>query len=179
MVYPPPLLDWTKSPYIAAFFAFSNALEHASERDSTYVRIFGITREFYKNKSPPTVILPFIEPYVCCLSISSLNNPRLYAQQGQFLVTNVHNLSTLLNGIDVVSGKKSLCAVDMPITIAAEVLEDLSYMGLTAANLFPGFDGVSKMIRHEMEFKRKSNIVPQIDLSESASTSMLQNEFKK
>ena len=67
----------------------------------------------------------------------------------------------------------------MPITIAAEVLEDLAYMGLTAANLFPGLDGVSKMIRHEMEFKRKSNIVPQIDLSESASTSMLQNEFKK
>jgi hypothetical protein len=32
-------------------------------------------------------------------------------------------------------------------------LEDLSYMGLTAATMFPGLDGVSKMMRHQMSFK--------------------------
>ena len=37
--------DWTLSPYIAAFFAFSDAIESAGTRpDATHVRVFALTR---------------------------------------------------------------------------------------------------------------------------------------
>jgi hypothetical protein len=35
------------------------------------------------------------------------------------------------------------------------VLEDLAFMGLTAATMFPGLDGVCRMMRHSMAFKRQ------------------------
>jgi hypothetical protein len=50
---PTPLLDWTRSPYIAAFFAFADALEMGSTRPNTsYVRIYGLTNEFIEQTSP-------------------------------------------------------------------------------------------------------------------------------
>ncbi len=35
--FPSPLLDWTRSPYVAAFFAFHKAAEESGERVSVYV----------------------------------------------------------------------------------------------------------------------------------------------
>jgi hypothetical protein len=50
-------------------------------------------------------------------------------------------------------GKQHLFAADIPMSCAADALQDLAFMGLTAATMFPGLDGVSRMIRHQMFFK--------------------------
>lgn len=153
---PTPLLDWTSSPYIAAFFAFADAIESAESRpDDTHVRIYALTREFMRNYSPQIVVLPYFSPYVATLSISPRNNPRLYAQQGQFLVTNIGDTEQFLCSIEQKSGKKILMAADIPISCANEALEDLKFMGLTAATMFPGLDGVGKMLRLAMSFKHR------------------------
>lgn len=154
---PTPLLDWTSSPYIAAFFAFADAIESAESRpNDTHVRIYALTREFLRTYSPQIVVLPYISPYVATLSISPRNNPRLYAQQGQFLVTNIGDTEHFLCSLEQKTGKKILMAADIPISCANEALEDLKFMGLTAATMFPGLDGVGKMLRHAMLFKHKS-----------------------
>ncbi len=153
---PAPLLDWTSSPYIAAFFAFTDAIESSETRpDDTHVRIYGLTRDFVTNWSPPVVTLPYHSPYVASLSILPRNNPRLYAQQGHFLVTNVSDVERYIYSIEQKTKRKILIAADVPIACASEALEDLKFMGLTAATLFPGLDGVCKMIKHEMTFKRR------------------------
>lgn len=154
---PTPLLDWTSSPYVAAFFAFADALDSIESRpDDSHVRIYGITRDFLTTNSPNPVRVAFSVPYVAALAISARNNPRLYAQQGQFLVTNIADVERYLCSIEKSTGRKILIAADVPIACVTEALNDLKFMGLTAATMFPGLDGVCKMMKHEMSFKTRS-----------------------
>lgn len=167
---PTPLLDWTSSPYIAAFFAFADAIEALGTRpNETHVRIYGLTKDFVTNWAPPVVTLPYYSPYVAFISISPRHNPRLYAQQGQFLVTNVAELEGFLCSMEKKVQKSILVAVDIPIACASEALADLHFMGLSAATMFPGLDGAGRMMRHSMYFKSTaaeidfslSNVEPQ------------------
>lgn len=155
---PTPLLDWTSSPYIAAFFAFSDALEFKPLRtESTHVRIYAISRKFVQSASPNIVNLVQARPFVAALDIPPRYNTRLYAQQGRFLVTNVANIEDFFRFLESDLNETYLYAADVPISFAAEALEDLAFMGVTAANLFPGLDGVGRMIRHSMMFKNSSS----------------------
>ncbi|CAH0316969.1 hypothetical protein SRABI118_05060 [Massilia sp. Bi118] len=151
---PTPLLDWTASPYVAAFFAFSDALENRQNRiNDTHVRIFGLSEEVTRH-APSQVTLTSPAVNVAYLAISPRKNPRLLAQQGRFLVTNVADLEALLCGIEKNTGARLLTAVDVPIKCAVEALEDLYYMGLSGATMFPGLDGICRMMKHEMAYKR-------------------------
>ncbi|MFM0158963.1 FRG domain-containing protein [Paraburkholderia sediminicola] len=154
---PTPLLDWTGSPYIAAFFAFADALENRSSRASnTRVRVYALNRAFVERFSPPIVTVPFLEPYMSFLHVSPRDNPRLYAQQGRFLVSNVGNIEQFICNIERHENVRYLMAAEVPAAFASEALGDLAFMGVTAAALFPGLDGVCRMLRHAMAFQATS-----------------------
>lgn len=155
---PTPMLDWTDSPYIAAFFAFSEALDSSGARTEPdrHVRVYTISRQFIQATTPPQVVLAWPTPFVAPLSVSPLHNPRLQAQQGRFVVTNVADVEGFICDAEERIHQRVLFAADMPMSCAPEALRDLAFMGLTAATMFPGLDGVGRMIRHEMFFKKPS-----------------------
>lgn len=153
---PTPLLDWTLSPYIAAYFAFADAVEAIEAGDlRKAVRIYALDSAFYNSNLPPTVHLAQLFPYVSGLEVSPFGNPRLYAQQGRFLATNIADVESYLRSYEERSGSQILRAVDIPVTFANEALEDLAFMGLSAESMAPGLDGVCRALRHEMVFSHR------------------------
>ena len=94
------------------------------------------------------------------LAISARQNARLYAQQGRFLVTNVATVEDYIRHLEAVVGTQFLFAADLPVQLASQALEDLAYMGLSAATMFPGLDGVCRMMRHAMSFAPRSVKAP-------------------
>jgi FRG domain len=157
---PTPLLDWTTSPYVAAFFAFASALEKSNVGGADKkVRIYGLTKTFIDATYSPSVAVPFIKPYAAPLSISARHNPRLHAQQGRFLVTNIVDVESFLCDEQAKQEQTFLIAADVPAKFAQSALEDLSFMGLTAASLFPGLDGIARAMRHEMYFRGDRTLI--------------------
>lgn len=71
----------------------------------------------------------------------AFENERLIPQQAASIVTNVDDIETYIATRERDDDKKYLTAIDLPAQQREEVMQDLSYVGITAGTLFPGLDG--------------------------------------
>ena len=77
----------------------------------------------------------------------AIDNDRLIPQQAVSSVTNVDDIETHIKQIEQRTEKTYLQAIDLPLRARKDVIEELSYMGITAGSLFPGLDGACEELR--------------------------------
>jgi len=167
---PTRLLDWTYSPYVAAYFA----LKYASERADADMVIWTVRDDWCRDTS--TTACAKLDPKPAALwesietpaddqragrfllsaklppSVWPLNpfrlNERLTIQQGLFLAPG-HVNSTFLQNVGQLpsSAEAGLTRHIIPRAHSHRVAETLYRMNVTEATLFPGLDGFARSLR--------------------------------
>lgn len=149
--YPTPLLDWTYSPYVSAFFAFRDwSIGHDSKERT---RIYIFDNEAWQKIFPQTYNLNPTFPHLSVMEFIALENPRLVPQQSVTTVTNIDDIETYILEKEKEAKDKFLYAFDIPASERAIAMHDLRIMGITAGSMFPGLDGVCEELK-ERNFKK-------------------------
>ncbi len=149
-----PLLDWSKSPFVAAFFAFASSVKSSTSLREI-VGISQITFEWksneikksHKSSSRPPII-EFIEPL-------SDENARLVNQSGLF--------TRSPTGVDIESWVKKNFSKDddrvrmwkmlIPEKEREIILCSLNRMNINYSTLFPDLFGASECANMDLEIK--------------------------
>lgn len=145
--YPTPLLDWSWSPYVAAFFAFQNIEKHPASSDKRKVRILKFHTRGWNNDFAKADKLFPLWPNVTVLNPLAFGNPRAIPQQAISTVSNVDDIEGHIQDLERSSGKFFLEAFDLPRSERDDVMRELGLMGMTAGSLFPGLDGAFKALK--------------------------------
>jgi hypothetical protein len=140
--YPTPLLDWTASPYVAAFFAIENESELTDEEFTIFVfdqpQWIKLTGKSANTHTPVSTLRS--------IELSKLGNPRALPQHSKIMYSNVKDIESVIM-INEVQPGQFLKAIKLPIKDRGVILKDLRLMGINMATLFPDYDGICKEFR--------------------------------
>ena len=162
---PTRLIDFTFSPYVAAYFALSSSTNDCAVW-ALFPPVFDTEKEIELLDSEiinpkdlslripgnyEEYLLPGSKTFVLQGEPERMNQ-RLIAQAGTFIIPSVLNKpieDILLNYPDGISGIKKFI---LKKSIRDEAMLDLYRSNITEATLFPGIDGMAKSLSWELEF---------------------------
>jgi FRG domain len=137
--FPTPLLDWSYSPFVAAWFAFERVGN--KRKSGEKVRILAINRtEFLKLSQFQN--LTFTLPHLSILEALAIENDRAVPQQGLLMLTNLQDVEAHIADLERDLQTKLLIAFDIPIEDARDAMNDLAMMGITRSTLMPGIESI-------------------------------------
>lgn len=139
--FPTPLLDWTSSPYIAAYFAFE-AVNHFSPQ-SEDVAIFAFNQRAWSSTFKQIYDFADFTPHVSVLRPRIVGNHKLAVQQGCFTWSNVQDIQEHIR-LNETEARKFLTKYELNVRERPKVMRELSLMGISAIQLIPSVEAVCK-----------------------------------
>ena len=139
--FPSPLLDWTKSPYIAAFFAFNNALP------DTKVAIYSYQSDTGTGKGGWTH-----EPTINDHGPYAITHDRHFRQQAEYTTCTVQvdKRSLYVPHEEAMFGHDQdiLIMIKLPSSERSLVMKKLDQMNINSFSLFGSQEGLADMLAY-------------------------------
>jgi len=138
--FPTPLLDWTFSPYIAAYFAFKDIDPHKPDARSITIHMFDFNL-WAKSFQQPLNLRDSVS-FVSAFRPHAKNNPRMIQQMAVTTATNISDMGQYLISRGNDSGNTFLYSATLPTSERKLVMNELNLMGINSMTMFPDFDGI-------------------------------------
>lgn len=143
--YPTPLLDWSHSPYVAAFFAFRKV--NPREHETGVVRLYVFHRDKWEQDVQKIPLIDPEYPQLSVLDFMAIENDRLVPQQSISTLTNIDDIEAYIKVWNDRNNYVYLEAYDIRASERNTVIKELANMGITAGSLFPGIEGTCEEFR--------------------------------
>lgn len=143
--FPTPLLDWTLSPYIAAYFAFKDIDPHNPDTHFVTIQMFDFNAWISSYQQP--LDLRNTALFVSAFRPQAQNNPRMIRQMAVSTVTNVNDMGEYFKSCGEQTQKTFLYHATLPVTERRLIMNELNLMGINSMTMFPGFDGICSSMK--------------------------------
>ncbi|GLO63385.1 FRG domain-containing protein [Vibrio sp. MACH09] len=161
--YPTPLLDWSYSPYIAAFFAF-DGVNHF-DPSAEFISIYEFNAADWTTEFTQIYDYKHEKEHVSVLTPTIRGNHKQMLQQGLFMYTNCVDVEDHIKNNEF-DGQSYLTKYEIPVGERTFAIRDLALMGVTMMQLAPSVESVCKAHFNEVSTRFSVGLKPNIqDLS--------------
>ncbi|MBF0520630.1 MAG: FRG domain-containing protein [Nitrospirae bacterium] len=142
--FPTPLLDWTYSPYIAAYFAYRDVNDLKPESKYVKIYIFDYIQWSVAYTQYPDIKQQTNTTHISIIRPYAMFNERIIPQKSVLTLSTVDDMESHISLLATSSKKDFLYTVLLPVSEKPVVMRELHLMGIDEMTLFPSIDGICR-----------------------------------